>query len=396
MRIGINCRTILNPGFGEGAGVGHYTYYLVKNLIKLDQRNNYYLYFDELIGDEAIRKIVGDAPNVICRRFPFHQYKKFMPFAYSHVLVTAFLGRDKLDVFHAPSGILPYTYGGRSVITVHDLAIYKHPEWFPDGRISKSVSTKMLVPKSVEAVDKIIAPSESTKKDVIELFSAPTEKIEVIHHGVELTKDPESVEFQNLAARVKEKYKITKPYFLTLGTLEPRKNVRLTLEAMEQILKESPEFLSDVEYLIAGVKGWNYKDTLDFSEELNKLAFEKINSRVVRYLGYVSHAEKFPLMNGSMFFVFPSLYEGFGLPILEALRMGVPVISSNVSSVPEVTGEAALLIDPENKKDMQDALSKFLRDAESRARYSALGKERASKFDWSETARKTAEVYKDL
>lgn len=396
MRIGINCRTILNPGFGEGAGVGHYTYYLVKHLIRMDQENQYFLYFDELIGDQAIDEVTGGAPNVTVRRFPFHQYKKFLPFAYSHVLVTAFLGKDKLDIFHAPSGILPYTYHGTSVITIHDLAIYKHPEWFPDGRISKNVSTKMLVPKAVDAVNKIIAPSESTKNDIMELFSVNPQKIVVIPEGVDLPKDPESQEFKDLMNIVKEKYNISRPFFLTLGTLEPRKNIGLTLRALKQILEEMPEILRGKEFLIAGVKGWNYQTVFDLINEINDKAEKKIDHKLVRYLGYLPHRDKFPLMALSIFFVFPTLYEGFGLPVLEALRLGIPVITSNVSSVPEITGDAAFLINPEDPDSMKDALRKFLRNSALLEEYSEKGKLRSLKFTWEETARKTIEVYKSL
>jgi len=396
MRIGVNCRTILNPGFGEGAGVGYYTYYLVKNLIRLDQANEYFLYFDELITDEAIAEIVGEAPNVTVKRFAFHQYKKMLPFAYSHILVTAFLGQDNLDIFHAPSGIMPYTYRGKSVITIHDLAIYKHPEWFPEGRLSKAVSTKMLVPKSVDAATRIIAVSESTKKDLMELFSINPQKIVVIHEGVELPGGAGDEGYCKLHQPIKKKYDIATDYFFSLGTLEPRKNVAIVLDAIKQILEEKPGVLKGKEFLIAGVKGWKFQEIFDKIDEVNKVAQVKIGGEFVRYLGYIPHGDKFPLMACSMFFVFPSRYEGFGLPVLEAMKLGTPVITSNMSSIPEVTGEAALLINPDKVGEMKKALFKFLEDENLRDKYSAMAKERAESFSWEESARKTIEVYKSL
>lgn len=396
MRIGINCRTILNPGFGEGAGVGYYTYYLVKNLVRYDQANEYYLYFDELITDEAIADVVRGAPNVQVKRFAFHQYKKMLPFAYSHILVTAFLTRDKLDVFHAPSGIMPYTYRGKSIITIHDLAIYKHPEWFPEGRISKAVSTKMLVPKSVDAATKIIAVSESTKRDLMELFSINAEKIKVIHEGVELPGGAEDESYCKLYQPIKKKYDITTDYFFSLGTLEPRKNLGLVIDALLQILEETPDLLRNKEYLIAGVKGWKFQDIFDKIDEVNRIAQFKIGGSLVRYLGYIPHADKFPLMACSMFFVFPSLYEGFGLPVLEAMKLGTPVISSNVSSIPEVTADAALLINPGDIADIKGALIKFLKNNEMREIYADRAQRQAEKFSWKEAAIKTIEVYKNI
>jgi len=396
MRIGINCRTILNPGFGEGAGVGYYTYYLVKNLLRADQVNEYFLYFDDLITDDAIEDVVEGAPNATVKRFPFHQYKKVLPFAYSHILVTGFLGRDNLDIFHAPSGIMPYTYRNKSVITIHDLAIYKHPEWFPEGRISKNVSTKMLVPKSVEAATKIIAVSKSTKKDLIDLFKINPDKISVVYEGVELPGDFASDGYCGLSQPIKKKYGLKKDYFLSLGTLEPRKNVSLVLDALMEILVEQPEMLRDKEYIIAGVKGWRYEEIFKKIDEVNTFAHQKLGETLVRYLGYIPHGDKFPLMACSMFFVFPSFYEGFGLPLLEAMKIGIPVISSNVSSVPEVCGDAAVLINPEKLSEMKKSLINFLTNDSLRKEYARRGREQAENFKWNVTAIKTIEVYKSL
>ena len=158
MRIGIDCRTILNPKSGEQAGVGHYTYYLVKNLIKQDKKNKYVLFFDWRFKEFNEFK----QKNVIIKNFPFSQYNKFLPFAYSHMLISASLVKASLDVFHSPISSLPLTYTKKSIITVHDLAIYKNPSWFP----SQIFSTKLLVPQSLRKADKIIAVSNSTKKDL--------------------------------------------------------------------------------------------------------------------------------------------------------------------------------------------------------------------------------------
>jgi len=229
MRIGIDCRRILHPGFGEKAGVGHYTYYLVKNLLKIDKKNTYVLFFDDLLYEPAAKELVGDSENVELKFFPFHQYKKYLPFAYSHMLTASFIAREKLDVFHATANILPLQYQGKSVVTVHDLAIYKHPEWFPKRFLSKQISTKLLVPKSLKKADKIIAVSKSTQNDIKELFNISDEKITVIYEGVEkiigkIFRDTELFKKNNVSNK----------YILFIGTIEPRKNIVSLVNAYKE------------------------------------------------------------------------------------------------------------------------------------------------------------------
>jgi glycosyltransferase involved in cell wall biosynthesis len=305
------------------------------------------------------------------------------------------LGRDHLDVYHSPSGVMPYTYRGNSIITIHDLAIYKHPEWFPEGRISKSVSTKMLVPNSVSLAKKIIAVSNSTKKDLIDLFNVPEEKIAVIYQGVELPGQLGEDGCCRLSQPVKKKHDISKEYFLTLGTLEPRKNISAVLDALGEILNDDPGILKEKEYLIAGLKGWKYEEIFNKIEEVNQISQQNIGAKLVRYLGYIQHSDKFPLIAGSSFFVFPSLYEGFGRPVLEAMKIAVPVITSNLSSLPEVCGDAALLVDPGNKKEIKKSLISFLKDEAKRREYARRAKARAGQFSWQKTASQTIEIYQN-
>ena len=230
----------------------------------------------------------------------------------------------------------------------------------------------------------------------MELFSINSKKIEVIHEGVELPGGADVEGYCKLYQPVKKKYDITSDYFFSLGTLEPRKNIGLVLDALRQILEKNPEVLRNKEYLIAGVKGWKFQDIFDKIDEVNRISQAKIGSDFVRYLGYIPHADKFPLMACSLFFVFPSLYEGFGLPVLEAMKLGTPVISSNISSIPEVTSDAALLINPEDTAEMREALLKFLKSDEARKRYASRAKQQADKFTWEKAAIKTIEVYKNI
>ncbi|MEK7540259.1 MAG: glycosyltransferase family 1 protein, partial [Patescibacteria group bacterium] len=317
MRIGIDCRTILNPERGEKAGIGHYTYYLVKHLLKVDKKNEYVLYFDHTYPEPTE---FLNLPNVRIRHFPFGRYKQYLPFGYSHLLITAELKRDRLDVFHATANIIPYGYKRPSVVTVHDLAIYKHPEWFPEGQ---DFSKKILVPSSMQRARKIIAVSHSTKQDVKKIFGVPDAKVAVVYEGFAKEKRLTKQETQQVTNR----YKLAPNYVFSIGVIEPRKNLPGLIKAFDAIVNSNWKKWKDWQLVIAGSKGWKYDATMCAIKDA------KCGS-CIRYIGYVSHEEKVALMSGAKVFAFPSLWEGFGLPVLEAMGMGVPVISSDVSAIP--------------------------------------------------------------
>jgi glycosyltransferase involved in cell wall biosynthesis len=376
MRIGIDCRTILNPKIGERAGVGHYTYYLVKNLLKLDKKNEYVLYFDWRVQDTR----EFEEPNAILKHFPFSQYNKFLPFAYSHMLITAYLMKEGLDVFHSPITSLPLTYPKKSIVTVHDLAIYKNPGWFP----SQIFSTKLLVPQSLRKADKIIAVSESTKNDLKEIFNVPNKKIKVVHEGGVTNK----IKVKNKSIDSLAKFKLWSNYIIFIGTLEPRKNVVTLLRAYKKVL-DSGERFRKCQLVLAGYKG--YKNEEVFSE-IRALRL----SQQVKYIGYVTQNQKIELLKKACCFTFPSSYEGFGLPVLEAMALGTPVITSNISSMPEVAGKAALLVDPEKEQDIAKALKRILEDKKLQDNLRQKGLEQAKKFSWERCALETIKVYESL
>lgn len=379
MRIGIDCRTILNPGSGEGAGVGHYTHFLVNELLALDKKNTYVLFFDSRLRDIH----VFARPNVVLRRFPFSTYRKFLPFTYSHMLVAAALLKERLDVFHNPANVLPLTYRRPSVITIHDLAIYKNPSWFP-GQV---FSRHLLVPQSVKKAKAIIAVSESTKRDLRELFSTPGKKIRVIHEGVDV--QPINVKSKKSSTNVHEKFHIRKRYLLFVGTLEARKNLVRLVQAFGRLLETSGKALDDVTLVLAGNRGWKSEEVFNQIKELH------LEHRV-KWTGYVTQNEKLALMRGATAFVFPSVYEGFGLPVLEALALGVPVVTSEVASLPEVAGPAARYVNPEEVNDIREGLSDVLTDQRLRTRLHEAGPKQAKRFSWQKCAAETLAVYRDV
>lgn len=372
MRIGIDCRTILNPGLGESAGVGYYTYLLVKHLLEIDKENEYVLFFDSRMP--AVDEF--EQANAKVWRFPFSQYKRFLPFSYSHMLIAAMILKNRLNVFHSPANVLPLSYPRTSVVTVHDLAIYKEPEWFP----ARIFSTRLLVPQSLKKAKHIIAVSESTKQDLREVFRVPSSKISVVYEAPFVA--PVNVRDRNVDTL--KKFRLQQPYFLFLATIEPRKNLRMLVEAFARLRKD-PAF-SSYQLVIAGGKGYRSDEILE------SIAMQKLGN-AVRIVGYVTHNEKIDLIKKSYAFVFPSLYEGFGLPVLEAMQLGVPVISSNTSSLPEVAGNAALLVDPTNVSALRSAMARLATNEELRTTLIQRGKVQATRFSWEEAARQTLEVY---
>jgi len=393
MKIGIDCRTILNPGKGEVAGVGHYTFYLVKNLLKLVQDEEIILFFEQFPEEKVINELLVNKNKVKIKQLPWHQYRRYLPFIYAHLLVPYFLKKEKLDVYYNPANIIPLGYRCKSVITIHDLAIYRNPDWFPSNIWRNFFSTKILVPRSVERAEKIIAVSESTKRDLIDIFGVTENKIKVIYEGVEWG----GAEIKS-SGYLKEKYGVGDNYILYLGTLEPRKNIERLIRVFEELRIKNPAYrqadqeLREFELVIAGAKGWKYEKIFRLIDEANKT----LGQEAIKYLGYIPAEDKKSLIGNAKCFVFPSFYEGFGLPVLEAMSLSVPVVSSRTSSLPEIVGDTGLLIDPNNQEELKNALVKIMGDENLKQDLGRKALERSKQFSWEKCARETLEVLKGI
>lgn len=381
MRIGIDCRTILNPEQGEAAGIGHYTYQLIRHLLKIDKKNEYLLFFDHRIKEEKMTKFLQ--PNSRVKFFPFIQYKRFLPITYSHLLITAFLNREKLDLYHSPIPHLPLFYLGASVITIHDLAIYRYPQLFPSGQF---FSLRIIVPQALKKAKKIIAVSESTKKDLEDFFKIAEKKIRVIYNGLDerflMRSTKEEID------RVKKKYNISEPYILFLGTLEPRKNIERLIEAFENLHHKSP-IAGDLKLVIVGKEGWGVK-------KIYKKVRQSFHKKAIIFTNYLEVDDLNPLFEEARAFVYPSLYEGFGLPIIEAMAKGVPVVTSKqAGSLEEITKGAALLVNPYDPEDIARGIEKVLTDKDLAQDLIEKGQLRARDFSWDKCAKETLEVYEE-
>lgn len=394
MKIAIDCRTILNPGFGEGAGVGHYTYYLVWHLLRLSAETEFVLFFDKRLGQEAINSLIGKHPRVQARFFPFHEYRKFLPGVYSHLLAGAAIAREAPDILHVPGGNLSLSYPGKTILTVHDLAIYRHPAWFP----FQPLSVKMLYPQSLRKADHLIVPSNQTAEDLQKIFGVRKEKISVIYEGVEargrlFDMDILSKEDVMDIEDLKEKYKIYQPYLFYLGTIEPRKNLEFLIKVFDDLLEQDIQPLPQL--VLAGARGWKYENIFKIIDKVNKKY--SAQGEVIKYIGYVPHRDKWALFENAAVFVYPSLYEGFGLPPLEAMASGTPVLAANTSSLPEIIGKGGILLEPNDRKAWIIALTETLKKPQQELlELGEAGKKQAKKFSWSRCAEETFEIYQRL
>lgn len=390
MKIAIDCRTILNPGFGEGAGVGHYTYYLILHLLRLDAENEYILFFDKRLSEEAIRALIGGRPRTSYRFLPFHEYRKYLPGFYQHLLVGAAFAKERPDILHIPGGNIPASYGGKTVLTVHDLAIFRHPEWFP----FQPISTRLLYPQSLRRASRLIVPSVSVACDVRELFHIYEGKVSVVPEGVDLQVSPydqDIVSCEDVTDRgdLERKYKIHSPYLLSLGTLEPRKNLEMLIRAFGDFCDR--EQGRSAQLVLAGARGWKHEGIFRAMGEVNRR-----HPFAVHSIGYVPHGDKWALMRHAECFLFPSFYEGFGLPPLEAMSAGTPVICSDTSSLPEVVGSAGILVRPDQPEEWSRAFERVLKNKPLREELVLKGKAQAQKFTWMRTAEMTLNAYQKI
>jgi len=385
MRIGIDARTILNPEKGEAIGVGHYTYQLIRHLLDIDKENEYVLFFDFRVREKDVKKF--SKPNVKIKFYPFSDYKKYLPGAYNEILGTATLAKENLDVIHAtsPMSRIPVSYRGKTIVTVHDLAVHKVPDVFPQLMRTK---TKAVLSLMINKADKIIAVSNSTKKDIQEIFKTPEDKVKVIYSGFDKRFFEQSAVTRE---KVLGKYEIPDKYILFLGTLEPVKNIGRLFEAFK-IFKDNCKktgVQNNYKLVMAGKSGW-------LSKEYKQMAKDLGVAKDVIFTGYIIGDEMVPLFHHADFFVMPSLYEGFGTTVLEAFATGTPAIVSNVSSIPEIAGNAAELVNPLNVQEIADAMLKFSKDENLKKSYREKGKLQVDKFNWEKCARETLEVYKQF
>lgn len=386
MRIGIDYTAAVR----QGAGIGRYTRELVRALAKLDQGNDYVLL--AAVGGQGGRgkrqvardngQGLGDwPPNFQVRSVPLSDHALAILWQRLQLPLWVELVTGSVDIFYSPDFVLPPVRRARTLLTVHDLSFIRLPKC-ADAHLRAYLNK--VVPRSVHRADLILADSQSTKDDLVELLGAAPGRIEVVYPGVEERFRP--IEDQALLEQVRQRYHLPSRFILGLGTLQPRKNFIRLIEAFANL--QTCE-LANLKLVIAGGKGWLYEEIFATVERLG------LEGKVV-FPGFVADEDLPALYNLAELFVFPSLYEGFGLPPLEAMACGTPVVTSNVSSLPEVVGEAGLMVKPTDAESLTEAMRRVLEDEALREEMIAKGLEQARKFTWKEAAAKLLSLYETL
>jgi glycosyltransferase involved in cell wall biosynthesis len=375
MRIAIDYTAAIR----QGAGIGAYVRNLVTAMLAQDTSNQYTLLTS---GRSTKERSFPQAENVRGRNF-------LIPDRYLNVLWYRWqvpfppaLFSGPTDIYHGPDFVLPPLGKKiRKVVTIHDLAFLEHPEYAVP---SLAAYLRKVVPEAVKAADIVVTISHEVSRTLIEHFQIPQEKLAVIPPGV--GKSFHRITDPIILDATRYKFGLKNPLVLAVGTLEPRKNHLGLIKAFYQAQKKKngPAMLA-----IAGGQGWLYEETKRMVDEL------KLDKKV-RFLGRVSDLELMALYSIADLFAFPSFFEGFGIPPLEAMACGTPVITSNISSLPEFASDAALLVNPQNTDEIAQAIMRLLEDEQLYRELQEKGYQRAKQYTWEMSARKMLYVYNQI
>jgi glycosyltransferase involved in cell wall biosynthesis len=355
-------------------GIASYVSGLVGGLLRVDGDNRYTLFVSHenavLFPEDSssCQKVFG--PRIIDNTN--------VRVLWEHMLLPWEIRRRGIDVLHSPTFVSPAFCGVPSVVTIPDMNFFLFPKKHP---ALKRWYFHRLIPMAVRRAQKVIAISENTRRDVLGMLGLAADKVVTVYCGVNARFT--SVRDEKHLTRIRQEYGLHSPFVLFLGMLQPMKNLVRLIRAFSEIVRRGfPGLL-----VLAGRKGWGYAEA---AAEVQTLS---LGERVI-FTGPIPEEGLPGLLSAAEIFVYPSLYEGFGLPPLEAMACGVPVVTSNSSSLPEVVGDAGLMVDPLNVGELAAAMWRALTDGDLRARLRARGFERVRRFTWDETARGTLEVYR--
>ena len=370
MKIGIDIRTLMDAHY---SGVSEFTFNLLTNLFAIDKENQYKIYYNS--GKDISAHLPKfNQPNV---KLIYTSYPNKI-FNYLFLKIFKYPKIDQLldvDLFFMPHiGFIALSGKTRNIITIHDLSFLRYPKVFS---LRKNFWHKMVnAKKLVNEFDEVVAVSHHTKKDLVEICKVKPEKIKVIHLGIGEDLKVKEKDDERLN-QIKTKYSLPDKFILFLGTVEPRKNIEGVMRAFELYRKENSG--TEIKLVIAGARGWK-------SESIYKLWERSEYKNDIYFIGYVDRKDKVYLYNLASIFVYPSFYEGFGFPPLEAMACGLPTITSYNSSLAEVVADAAILVDPFNIQEISTAMSQLLSNQLLYNKYKDRGLIRAKDFTWQKTA----------
>jgi len=371
VRVGLSAQLLSLGGTYRSAGINRY----IQNLLRALPEAAPGWQLAAWVGDHRFRP----SPRLAVHYTRWPTANPWVRILWEQSVQPWVAWQERLDLLHALAYVAPVVVSCPTVVTVHDLSFVRYPDGFrPLNRLYLQTMTR----RSVFRAGRVIADSFSTRDDLVRLWGVPAERIVVVHIGVES-------EYRPAPAAVVEAFRrqrgLPERFVFYLGTLEPRKNVTAAVEAFARWVQASGD--RETWLVVAGAKGWYYESIFARVQGLG------LSDRVW-FPGYVPTSELPDWYRAAEVFIYPSLYEGFGLPPLEAMACGVPVITSNTSSLPEVVGDAALLVNPYDIDAIADALARLLEDAELRQRLREAGLARARLFSWERTARETIAAYR--
>jgi len=359
------------------AGVGVYAKNLLEQLTRISPDSHFYI----LAQDDDTELDFSSRDNATMIWLPAKLFRKLpLRFLFEQVFLPMLLVKHDIDVLHSLHYSFPLVRSRtKKVVTLHDMTSFSMPEmhgW------AKRTYYRSFIRCAVRAADELIFVSYCTRRDFVERFGQSRGAAKVIHLGKSEAFGPglDPCEIR----RVKEKYGLLQPFVFYVGMIEPRKNLPRLAMAFASVRERHPDLL----LVIAGKKGWMYDELMETIEKLN------LASSVV-FTGFVPEADKPFLIAGAKVFAYPTLYEGFGIPVLEALACGVPTLTSNISSIPEVAGDAALTVDPKSIEELSLGLERLLTDEPFREHLRCESLKQARKFTWAKTAAETMNAYSE-
>lgn len=373
MRIAVDYTAAVN----QTAGIGRFVRSLITAAVEIDQRNRYVLVHARPNAGAVLD--FPSAENVTRRQLPIPERLLTILWQRAKLPVPLDLFTGAIDLFHSPDFVLPPLRTARTILTVHDLAFLLFPECAHEALREYLLRT---VPPSARRASFIVADSENTANDVICLLGVPPERVAVVPGGVDARFQP--VEDPTRRQMMRQRLGVgNAPYILFVGVIEPRKNLQGLIEAFE-LIKQHHKLPHKL--VVVGRKGW-----------LSEGIYEKFESSPVRddiiFPGFIADEELPTLYSAAAALAMPSFYEGFGLPLLEAMACGTPVVSSNAASLPEVVGDAGPKVDPNDVEALAESLAQVLTDESLRAANRARGLERAAQFTWRAAAKRLLDVY---
>jgi glycosyltransferase involved in cell wall biosynthesis len=369
--VGLKVGFDATPLLGQRTGVGNYTSRLLAALIRTRPEWEFLLYSN--------RPIEPLEPGLL-RSTPIYQPSLRKRLLWMHFVLPTVIRRSQPQLCHFPNAMAPLRQQKPFVLTIHDASLFLHSNYHPLARL---LSIRLSLPYLARHASAIVTDSNDARDDLIRILKLPPAKVHVIYGAASSEFKPEAIQSRKDALR--SKYGLPDQYLIFVGTLESRKNLVRLVRAVDQV--RNAGFTHRL--VIAGAAGWM---SGRLYEEIDRLDLKDW----VKIVGYVPDMDLPGLLSMSTLFVFPSLFEGFGLPTLEAMSCGTPVLTSDESSMPEVCGDAAHYVDPEDEASIAEGIMTVLRDEEYRQELSRRGLERAKLFSWDRAARETIDIYQKV